>query len=198
MRRALSIAALCLFVYFVLFYRSSFVLGADKKFPFFANNSSSIHGIDTVFLSKKQTPTPSPTGILIVTPSPTPTPTPTPTPMPIPRKIPHGKVIFTISGGNQGGPTVSRGSLDPYDPDYGTVQKIQIYTSSSQSGQSVQITMKTDHRSMTFPLSVATISGSSVVWEGVWTVSDSYVSMYKTTVEATGANGTTVVPIILR
>jgi len=140
------------------------------------------------------TPTPQPTA----QPTSSPLPTVTPTPIPTPRAIPHGNVLFLIRAGNQKGPAVIKGSIDPYDPDYGAIQKIQVYTSTSQPDQSMNITLKTDNYDTTIPMSIATISGSFNIWEGTWTVIDSYLHTYKANIEAVGANGVTTLPIMLR
>lgn len=200
-QRHVILAGVLLFV--LLYSYAPVVFGFEKHIE-----------IPRVFSLKKWRPKPKPTPILsptntsTPTSSPTPTdtptpthtssPTPTPTPLPIPRIIPHGNVSFSVSGGSQSGPSISRGSLNPYDPGFGTEQKIQIYTSKSQTDQSLNVTMDTDTGSYTMPMAIVSETTSSYIWEGAWTISDSYLYRYKATLQATGSAGMTQIPIILR
>lgn len=206
MKKNAFIGVIIFFLLSIPLSHASFVMGSERNMDFAKINANVREKIRPLkrppIKPPKKTPTPTtkqsptPTAIPSVTPSPTPSVTPTPQP-PL-RKIPHGNVTFTVSGGNQGGPALSRGSINPYDPDFGVTQKIQVYADSSQSDQSMQITVKTDHGIVTFPMSIATTSGTKNIWEGSWTVADSYLYTYKATIKATGANGTTIVPITLR
>jgi len=195
MKKTIFVKSICFFFFIFLLIYTSFVKKYEINRPI-----EIIHAVNQGQIPSHKNKHPTPTQTPLPTPWITPTPilTITPTPAPIPRAIPHGNVIFTISGGNQRGPQVSRGSIDPYDPEYGATQKIQIYTDINQSNQSMRVMMNTDNGSVTVPLSLTATTSYFNIWEGTWTVTDSYLFTYKATVEATSENGTTIVPIFLR
>lgn len=153
-----------------------------------------IHIKNSLQSKKLQKLTPTPT----LTPSPTNVPTPTYTPTPTPRLIPHGKKGFSVSSGKKTGPQMSRGYIDPYDPNIGEGQKIGIRIKHNQPVSSVSLTMKTDHGVKVIPMHLISGTDTDGIWEGEWTTSDTYLYNYHAVLEAVSSNGSAIVDITLR
>lgn len=140
------------------------------------------------------TPTPSPTAI----PTPTSSPTPTLTPTPSPNPIPHGLKGFSVNTSNKNGPQMSRGFLDPYDPDLAATQTFSIKLKDTQPIQSASVIFKTDNKTRIIPLDLVEGTYLDGRWQGVWVIDDSYLFTYHAIIEANSSNGTSSVDITLR
>ena len=125
-------------------------------------------------------------------------PTPTTTPTPKPNPIPHGTKGFSVSSNNPG-PTMGRGTIDPYDPEIGSSQSIYIEVfDTAYPVTSVNITLQTDHESNTHPMTLTSGTTGNGTWSANWVVSDTYNYTYKATLTAVSASGTNSVSITLR
>jgi hypothetical protein len=130
---------------------------------------------------------------------PTPTPTRIPIPTPTPRPIPHGPADFTISQSDATVPQMRSGHIDPYDPARGTTQKVTITVKHPEPVTSVTAVLKTDHK-VSAPIPFTLISGTATdgTWVGSWTVTDSYLFIYKLELRATSGTKIGTVIITLR
>jgi len=131
----------------------------------------------------------------------TPIPTkPAPTPTRLPKPIPSGKRKFQVSvSSNHKGPKMGEGTIDPYDPKTGSIQKLTIDVGDTVPVEKVTATMKTDNQSTpTVELKLISGSNKSGTWGGEWTINDSYNYTYILTINALSANGSTTVDFTLR
>lgn len=133
-----------------------------------------------------------------LTPTPTSTPTPTPKPTPTPRPIPSGKKTFSVSSGKKTGPQFRTGFIDPYDPKSGTGQTISISLVGSKPVTTAKLTMQTDTKSKEVVMSLTSGTASEGVWEGTWTVDDTYLYTYNATIAASDGQETNTITITLR
>lgn len=129
-----------------------------------------------------------------ITPSPTPLPTFTPTPIP----IPHGKINFTIGTSDKNAPAVRQGFIDPYDPQIGQRQTIGINVNNIQPATSIDIILKTDHQTKTYPMKIVEKTTDNTRWETKWTVEDSYLYTYIATIRAVGPKGVANIDYTMR
>lgn len=127
-----------------------------------------------------------------------PTPTPTLTPTPIPRPIPTGKKTFSVSSGKKTGPLLGNGVIDPYDPKLESPQTISISVASNKPVTTAKLTMETDTKSQEVLMKLASGTTTDGIWEGTWTVDDTYLYTYNATITATDGQETNSVKITLR
>lgn len=102
-----------------------------------------------------------------------------PIPTPTPRRIPHGKIGFTIGQADKTVPQFGKGSIDPYDPSKGGKQTISVEIKHSSPIKKVTAQIKTDS-SVSEAYEFELISGTKMdgVWQGTWTVEDTYLYSY--------------------
>lgn len=124
---------------------------------------------------------------------------PTPVPTRVPRKIPHGKLDFTVSQSDKTVPQLSRGSIDPYDPENGTTQTVTIAVKHSQPVDKVTATLKTDNATSQ-PYLFKLVKGTNTdgEWQGSWKVADTYLYTYVLTLNATSSESLGIASIALR
>lgn len=122
-----------------------------------------------------------------------------PTPTPTPRPIPHGAKGFTVSQTDRTVPQMSRGSIDPYDPERGATQTVTVAVKHKQPVTEVTAVLKTDHAvSSPFPFTLTSGTSTNGEWQGSWQVTDTYLYKYALVLEATSGTKTAKVEITLR
>lgn len=126
------------------------------------------------------------------------TPTPTLTSTPTPRPIPTGKRTFSVSSGKKTGPLLGNGVIDPYDPKLDNPQIISISIASNKPVTTAKLTIETDTKSKEVLMKLASGTITDGIWEGTWTVDDTYLYTYNATITATDGQETNSVKITLR
>jgi len=114
-----------------------------------------------------------------------------PAPTPTPRILRgSGKITFTLSSGKKDGPQFQQGYIDPVDPEPGEQQTLGIWIRDNSPITSVQVTMNMDHNSIPIEMKQIEKKGEAVLFQGTWTVNDSYLYQYTTHWQATSDKGT--------
>lgn len=122
-----------------------------------------------------------------------------PTPTRTPRKIPHGKMEFSVGQSDKTVPQLSKGSIDPYDPENGTTQTMTIAVKHSQPVDKVTATLKTDNATSQ-PYFFRLVKGTNTdgEWQGSWKVTDTYLYTYVLTLNAVSSDSLGMASIALR
>lgn len=115
-----------------------------------------------------------------------------------PKPIGTGRKGFTISSGKQNVPQFGKNYLDPIDPDQDSQQEIIIAAENSVPIDNVQVTIKTDNKETPVEMKLAEGTEADGIWEGSWTVDDTYLYNYKIEVVASAANGEQKATLTLR
>lgn len=126
-------------------------------------------------------PTPSPTGSPIASPSPSPTPT---------NRVSGGFQAY-ISTQNQ--PQMRQLTIDPFDPEIGTTQSLQLSIRDAGGSPITQVTgiVRTDNGENTYTLTLTSGSNTDGVWSVSYRVSDSHERIYNMTFTASNQAGST-------
>lgn len=115
-------------------------------------------------------------------------PTSTPTPLPAPRPIDHGQQIYNVSTGQGSkGPSMTQIIFEPMDPKIGENQKLSVKAQNATPIISIILTLKTDHKSSTYPLQLKEGATTGGTWEASWKVEDTYDYAYVFSIEAADA-----------
>ncbi len=122
----------------------------------------------------------------------------TPTPKPSPRPIPSGKKTFSVSSGKKTGPQFQGGAIDPYDPTMKGTQTISVTIVSTKPVTTATLTMQTDTKTKKVPMEIVSGTSTNGVWEGTWTVDDSYLYTYVATITVTDGTESNKIDLTLR
>lgn len=108
---------------------------------------------------------------------------------PSPKPLATGKQIYQISGSKTGAPKIAEFIIDPIDPKPGANQKVSVKVLSldNQPVTEVAATMITDNKKATYPLKLTSGTNLDGVWEGSWSLSDSYLYLYQAAIKAKNA-----------
>jgi len=101
-----------------------------------------------------------------------------PTPTPTPTKLFHGKDTYYISGGAPDDPHFQQVDVDPLDPEVGANQKFTVKISSKYPVTTAYLTVHTDTHSTKVPLNLISGTREEGIWEGSWTIAETYLYTY--------------------
>lgn len=137
--------------------------------------------------------------IISFSPAPSPSVSPSPIPKSTPKPIPHGLTSFTVGQGDKTVPQLSKGTIDPYDPEIGTTQTVTISVQNPRPITEVSAILITDHTATGF-IVFKLISGTNMsgVWQASWPITDSYLYRYALTLNAVSDDKKATVDITLR
>lgn len=121
-----------------------------------------------------------------------------PTPTHSPRPIPSGKKTFSVSSGKKTGPLFGEGAIDPYDPKIKATQTISVAITGTKPVTTATLTMQTDTKTKKVPMKIISGTNTNGVWEGSWTVDDSYLFTYVATITASDNTETNKIDLTLR
>lgn len=124
--------------------------------------------------------------------------TPLPSFSSAPRPIPTGKQTFSVSMGKKSGPKIRTGTIDPYDPKKGSKQTISVMVQSKNPITITKITMQTDTKSKEVAMQLTSGTVTDGIWEGTWTVDDTYLYTYNAIIEASDGKESNVITLTLR
>lgn len=116
----------------------------------------------------------------------------------IPRPIPAGKQTFSVSTGKKSGPKIRNGTIDPYDPLSGRTQTISVTVASKSPVLTVKFTMQTDTKSKEVAMQLTSGTVTDGIWEGTWTVDDTYLYTYNAIIEASDGKESNAITLTLR
>jgi len=123
-------------------------------------------------------------------------PTSGPTPTNSPKKIPHGKIGFTV--GVKNNPVMRIGFLDPYDPEIGQKQTVSITVKNPSPVDSVNAAIQTDKETKQFPLKLVEGTALDGRWEATWEIKDTYLYTYILVLDAVSGVDTSKAIVTLR
>ena len=106
-----------------------------------------------------------------------------------PKPLATGKQIYSISGSKINAPKVAEVVIDPIDPSPGANQKVsaKVLSLSGEPITEVSVTMITDNKKTFYPLKLSSGTNLDGVWEGSWSLSDTYLYLYQAAVKAKNA-----------
>lgn len=126
-------------------------------------------------------------------------PSATPSPRPTPAPILQGKETYSIGQASDAkGPKITQAVFEPHDPAVGQTQKITIKTSHSQPVTAVELVIKSDNKTQTQNLTLASGTAADGSWSASWTVNDTHLYIYVVTVKAKSTDGESAVDISIR
>ena len=114
------------------------------------------------------------------------------------RPLHHGKKSFSVSGGRKDAPLFSKGIIDPYDPQQGKEQVIEINIKSSPGVKSASLTMVTDNKKTGMAMKLIEGTEENGRWQAKWKVDDSYLYTYKMIIKASNGEQSQEIAITLR
>lgn len=114
------------------------------------------------------------------------------------KKLPQGKIPFTVSSGQKTGPQFREGFIDPYDPQVGEKQTFQIKILGKQPVERATLTLQTDTITKTYALQLIAGDQYQGLWQGEWITEDTHNYLYVATIEATDSQATNKIDITLR
>lgn len=103
--------------------------------------------------------------------------------------LPQGKQTFRIASGETRGPRFIEGFIDPYDPEIGDMQTLNVAVSANEPIATVEATMITDNSVLTYPLSRKSGTLESGEFQGTWRVTDTHLRNYRAKLTATTRSG---------
>lgn len=117
-----------------------------------------------------------------------------------PKPIPHGKIDFNVSGGNDAGPTIGKGFIDPYDPPLHGEQSVSVDVMSKKSPVLSVVAILSTDLAVSSPYQFQRIAGTEIkgTWKGSWKVDDTYLHTYRLAIIAKSADGESRIDITLR
>ncbi|MBI3385648.1 hypothetical protein HY031_01040 [Candidatus Gottesmanbacteria bacterium] len=123
----------------------------------------------------------------------------TPSPTPTPTKLFHGKDSYTISRGSAAsGPSPTKLTLDPLDPEVGSNQTFAVEISHTYPVVTAFLSIRTDTKTTKVPLSLVSGTAQKGTWQGSWTVPETYLYNYIVTITAQSASDQSSVPVAIR
>lgn len=123
----------------------------------------------------------------------------TPTPTPPPTKLFHGKDSYSISRGSAAtGPSPSKLTLDPLDPEVGANQTFTVEISHTYPVVTAFLSIRSDTKTTKVPLSLVSGTAQKGTWQGSWTVPETYLYNYVVTITAQSASDQSSIPVAIR
>ena len=111
----------------------------------------------------------------------------TPRPSPIP--LATGKQTYMISGSLPGAAKIAEATIDPIDPATATLQKLTLQVLDTKGVTEVKATVWTDNKTTPHQLSLKSGTKTDGIWEGSWSLSDSYDYRYGIVLKAKNEDG---------
>lgn len=119
---------------------------------------------------------------------------------PTPRPLAHGRQTYAISGSKKGAPKATEAVIDPIDPSQNTSQSATVRVLAMDAGPvtKVSIDVITDNQTKNYPLKLTSGTNLDGVWNGTWTMEDSYDYKYQTAIKAENAQDSWTVTLTFR
>ena len=112
--------------------------------------------------------------------------------------LPHGKQTYNAQGGNKVS-NVTSITFDPLDPAQNTFQTITATVKSAENINSVSLTLNTDNKTNTYPMSLTSTEGASSVWTVKLEIQDTYEKVYNISFQIiTNLGHKTTQPMLIR
>lgn len=105
---------------------------------------------------------------------------------PAPAPLASGPQTYLVSGSTKGAPKIAEVTVDPIDPDKGSTQKlkVKVIPLEDKAVTGVSVIVNTDTQTKTYDLRRTGQEGQQEIWEGSWTLEDSYDRRYQAVIEA--------------